>query len=102
MAKPKIKEATAEELELQIKEQQANLKALKVKKKSLEMAKIQAEAEKKRRDETRRKILVGALVLNEIQNNENLKAHIEMLLEGGLSKPEDRLLFNLTEIPDRC
>lgn len=99
MAKPKIKEATAEELELQIKEQQANLKALKVKKKSLEMAKIQAEAEKKRRDETRRKILVGALVLNEIQNNENLKAHIEMLLEGGLSKPEDRQLFNLEVRP---
>lgn len=99
MAKPKIKEATAEELELQIKEQQANLKALKVKKKSLEMAKIQAEAEKKRRDDTRRKILVGALVLNEIQNDEKLKAHVDILLEVNLTKPEDRELFNLEVRP---
>ena len=99
MAKAKIKEATAEELELQIKEQQANLKALKVKKKSLEMAKIQEEIDKKRRDDTRRKILVGALVLNEIQNNENLKAHIDMLLEVNLTKPDERELFNLEVRP---
>lgn len=99
MAKPKIKEATAEEIERQIKDQQDNLRALKAKKKSLEMAKIQAEIDKKRRDETRRKILVGALVLNEIQNDEKLKAHVDILLEVNLTKPEDRELFNLEVRP---
>jgi predicted transcriptional regulator len=99
MAKPKIKEATAEELESQIKQQQEILKGLKSKKKSLEMAKIQEEIDKKRRDDTRRKILVGALVLNEIQNNENLKAHIDMLLEVNLTKPDERELFNLEVRP---
>ena len=74
------------------------LKKLLEQRKALD-AKIQLEqnreSEKKRKETTRRKILVGAAVLDEIGKNEKLKADIDKLLNSFLTKNNDRALFGL-------
>jgi hypothetical protein len=72
------------------------LKKLLEQRKALD-AKIQLEQnrenEKKRKETTRRKILVGAAVLDEIGKNEKLKADIDKLLASFLIRDNDRALF---------
>ncbi len=69
-------------------------------KKSLE-ARIAKEKVKskqqERKDETRRKILVGAIVLNHMQHDTNFKQSIEALLDTQLTKTIDRKLLGLTD-----
>ena len=51
-------------------------------------------AEARKRD-TRRKILAGAVVLNQADENEAAKARLWKLLDQALVKDRDRELFNL-------
>ncbi len=51
-------------------------------------------AEARKRD-TRRKILAGAVVLNQTDENETAKARLWKLLDQALVKDRDRELFNL-------
>ena len=51
-------------------------------------------AEARKRD-TRRKILAGAVVLNQTDENEAAKARLWKLLDQALVKDRDRELFNL-------
>ena len=78
------------------------LKKLLEQRKALD-ARIQQEQnrdnEKKRKETTRRKILVGAAVLDEIGKNEKLKADIDKLLASFLSRDADRSLFGLPPLP---
>ena len=78
------------------------LKKLIAQRKALD-AKIQLEqnreTEKKRKETTRRKILVGAAVLDEIGKNENLKVIIDKLLGSFLVRDNDRALFDLLPLP---
>lgn len=91
----------SQDIDKSIKEAEQKLNALRAKKRIIENARIAKEKEQKRRDDTRRKILAGAIVLNEIQNDAELKARIDILLEAKLVKADERKLFNLTDIADR-
>lgn len=51
-------------------------------------------AEARKRD-TRRKILAGAVVLNQAEENETAKARLWKLLDQALVKDRDRELFDL-------
>ena len=74
------------------------LKKLLEQRKALD-AKIQLEQnrenEKKRKERTRRNILVGASVLDECSKNEELKTQIDKLLASFLTRDNDRALFGL-------
>lgn len=56
--------------------------------------------DKERKDDTRRKILVGALIMTEAENDPALKSRIEQLLKDNLTRDDDRALFNIPLIPD--
>ena len=56
--------------------------------------------DQERKDDTRRKILVGALLMTEAENDPALKARIEQLLKDNLKRDDDRALFNIPLIPD--
>ncbi len=63
---------------------------------NLAIAKEKEKHKKKvRRDDTRRKILTGALALSHMEKDAEFKAVIDRLLSEGLKKDGDRELFNL-------
>jgi hypothetical protein len=59
---------------------------------------------RERKNDTRRKILAGAAVLDEAEHKEEFKAALHKLLAKFLTRPEDRALFGLPPIliPDKC
>ncbi len=67
-------------------------------------AKIQAaksrEREKERKLDTRRKILIGAMVLEGMKNSEEYETKIRQNLDKYLTKNKDRVLFGLPEIKE--
>ncbi len=76
----------------------AKLNKLIAQKKSLEarIAKEKAKAkQQERKDDTRRKILVGAVVLKHMEHDVSFKHNIEHLLEAQLVKTVDRDLFGI-------
>jgi len=62
-------------------------------------ARIQAirsrESAQARKDDARRKVLVGALVLKAIELNPNQKLWVEALLDNSLKRDDERKLFNM-------
>lgn len=66
-------------------------------------AKIQAaksrESEKQRKLETRRKILIGSMVIEGMKNSEDYKEKIRQNLDKYLTKERDRALFDLDKKP---
>ncbi len=80
---------------------QDKIKELEQKKKQLE-ARIQklksAESAKKRKEDTRRKILLGAMVMKLIDNGYWSKEEIYQQLDEFLDKDLDRQLFGLSEL----
>lgn len=58
------------------------------------------ENKKKRKEDTRRKILAGAAVLDEAETNIAYKNALYELLERFLTRPDDRALFGLPPQPD--
>lgn len=57
-----------------------------------ELAKSQ---NKSRKEDTRRKILIGAMILGKMQNNPQLERQILSDLDDFLARENDRKLFNL-------
>lgn len=49
--------------------------------------------------DTRRKILVGALVLKAVESNPNQKLWLEGLLDKGLKRQDERALFGMPPLP---
>ncbi|MCH5146357.1 hypothetical protein JMF94_14835 [Desulfovibrio sp. UIB00] len=78
-----------------------NLQKLMERKAKLD-AKIQAlrarEAKQVRKDDTRRKVLVGSLVLEAVKKNADIKAWLDGLLNKRLTRKDDRELFNLAPL----
>ena len=54
---------------------------------------------RERKDDTRRKILAGAAVLDEAENRPEFNAQLIKLLSRFLTRPDDRALFGLTPQP---
>jgi hypothetical protein len=53
------------------------------------------EARRSRKEEVRRKVLVGAIVLDRVEREKFSKAELLAWLDEGLTRPEDRALFEL-------
>lgn len=75
------------------------LKALKQKQAARERA---ANAKKERAADTRRKILLGAFYLDQMERNEALKAQIVQKLDAYLTRADDRALFDLPPVADNA
>ncbi|MFQ3617568.1 MAG: mobilization protein [Cyanobacteriota bacterium] len=76
----------------------ASLQALLEKRKKLEAQIQQArskEAAQKRKEETRRKILVGAAILEEVTAGTFSESELRKILDARLVRSGDRLLFGL-------
>jgi hypothetical protein len=71
------------------------LKQLKAKRQRLEARKRTLESRRSRRDDTRRKILVGAVVLAKIDQGVFDAAVLNGWLDAALSRADDRALFDL-------
>lgn len=81
----------AEKLDAKIEAAQDKLKQLKAQKQQQEARLRNVESKKKRSDDTRRKILLGSVLLNHVTNEQWLP-----LLEKHLTKDADRALFGLS------
>ena len=57
------------------------------------------ENEKKKKDDTRRKILAGAAVLDEAVKHSKFRAELESLLGRFLKRTDERALFGLPPLP---
>jgi len=57
------------------------------------------ENEKQRKADTRRKILAGAWVLDEVDQRPDFKEFVYGKLSSFLTKPDDRALFGLAPLP---
>lgn len=87
----------AETLEKKIEAQLEKLKQLKARKQAIEARERSKQKEQERKDDTRRKILLGSLALKKMQDDSE-KAKIIADLNDYLTEDRDRLLFDLQPI----
>lgn len=83
-------------LDEKIEQQSEKLKQLKAQKQALEARERIKKKEQERKDDTRRKILLGSYLLKKMQNDEN-KEKILADLDKYLIENRDRILFGLDE-----
>jgi hypothetical protein len=88
----------AETLEKKIEAQLEKLKQLKARKQAIEARERSKQKEQERKDDTRRKILLGSYVIKKMQTNEANKAKVLAELDDYLTEDRDRKLFNLPPI----
>ena len=86
-------------LEEKIKAQEEKLKQLKALKQKKESRAKAAEVKKERADDTRRKILIGAMYLERFKSDAEAKAKMLNQLDRFLTRPADRALFDLVVEP---
>lgn len=82
-------------LEQKITKQEEGLKQLKAQKQAVLAREKAKQKEQQRKDETRRKILLGSYLLKKMENEAN-KEKILADLNEFLTEDRDRKLFNLT------
>ena len=85
-------------LEERIKAQEGRLKQLKALKQKQEAQKRAAEAKRNRTEDTRRKVLVGAMMLGHMEKSDVMKDSIMTKLDAYLTRPDDRALFGLSPL----
>ena len=85
----------SETLASQSERQHEKLKQLKARKQAAENRQKAKVKEQERRDDTRRKILVGAEVLKRGKNHPDQHAKIIAMMDDCLIRDDDRLLFGL-------
>jgi hypothetical protein len=78
---------------------QDRLKQLKAKQQRLEMRRRATESRRVRKEDTRRKILVGAVVLAKIERGEFSDSQLRGWLDEALTRVDDRALFDLVGKP---
>jgi hypothetical protein len=76
---------------------EAKLKQLKAQQQRKDARARSVEARRSRREEMRRKFLVGAVVLAKVEAGEIEETALKQWLRPALTKPEDRALFGLGE-----
>lgn len=79
-----------------IQKQQERLKQLKAQKLALEAKEKKRIAEQQRKEDTRKKILLGAYLLKKMGESEANNQRILMDLDQYLVEPRDRALFGLS------
>ena len=60
------------------------------------------ERKRQRSDETRRKILVGAVILAKVEHGEWPKERLRELMDKALTRADDRTLFGLLPVPSEA
>ena len=85
---------SAENIEKTIEAQLDKLKQLKAQKQAIEARERTKQKEQQRKDDTRRKILLGSYLIKKMQNEAN-KEKILAELNEYLTEDRDRKLFNL-------
>jgi septal ring factor EnvC (AmiA/AmiB activator) len=84
-------------IEARIKAQEEKLKQLKAQKQQMEARKRAAAAKITRQQDTRRKVLAGAMVLDLMERDEGNRQRFMQRLDSYLTRPDDRALFDLPE-----
>lgn len=77
---------------------ETKLKQAKARKQKLEARKRTAEKKVERNQNTRRKILIGAVILGKVERGEWPKEKLLAMLDAALTRPDDRTLFKLSGI----
>ena len=88
---------SAENIEKKIEAQLEKLKQLKAQKQAIEARERTKQKEQQRKDDTRRKILLGSYLIKKMQN-EAIKEKILAELNEYLTENRDRQLFDLPDI----
>lgn len=81
-----------------IAEAQKKLKQLKAQRDIIEAKKVRVLIKGERANDTRRKILAGALLLDMMEKDEAIKQQFMERLDSYLTRQDDRALFKLPEI----
>ena len=79
-----------------IEELEAKLRQLKERQQAVDARRRTLESRRERKADTRRKILVGAIVLAKVEHGEMDRALLQQWLEQGLVRDDDRRLFGLS------
>lgn len=79
-----------------IQSTEERLRQLKIQERQLEQKLRTIASEKSRKAETRKKIIIGAITMNEIETDPSLKAVFLQKIDSMLQKASDRKLFNLS------
>jgi hypothetical protein len=79
----------------QIAQLEERLRQLKAREQAVEARRRTLESRRERKADTRRKILVGAIVLAKVERGEIARADLVQWLEAALSREDDRSLFGL-------
>ena len=87
--------SVTETLDSKIKAQEEKLKQLKAQRQAALARERAKEKEQARKDDTRRKILLGSYLIKKMQSNEANKEKILAELNEYLTEERDRNLFNL-------
>ena len=87
-------------IEQQIEQAKQRVKQLEARKKQIEARKLHLLIKGRRTDDTRRKILAGALVLDMMERDEATKQRFLERLDKYLKRPEDRKLFDLPNLAE--
>jgi multidrug resistance efflux pump len=85
-----------------IKALETKLKQAKAKKQQIEARKRSIEQKYKRREDTRRKILVGAVILAKVERGEWPELRLRDLLDKALTRTDDRALFDLPPVATKA
>jgi hypothetical protein len=87
--------AVAAKTDERIQTLEERLRQLKAKQQRVAARKRTLESRRSRREDTRRKILVGAIVLAKVEQGGIEEAVLRGWLEGALTRADDRALFGL-------
>lgn len=82
-------------LDEQITALESRLKALRSRQQRISARQRALEARRSRKADTRRKVLVGTIVLAKVEAGEIETKQFRRWLDQGLTRPEDRALFDL-------
>jgi hypothetical protein len=83
------------EADLRLEAKRLKLEQLKVRQRRLENRIRYLASRQARRDETRRKILIGAVILAKIERGEFDEKKLRAILDSALTRKDDRELFGL-------
>ena len=78
-----------------IAELEEKLRQLKAREQAVEARRRTLESRRSRKADTRRKILVGAIVLARVERGEISESDLRRWLDGALTRSDDRALFGL-------
>lgn len=88
-----------EKIEATIQAHRKKLEQLKAKKIAIESRQKIRQKQGERKQDTRRKILIGALILEKMEKDEELKQKVTKELDQFLTRKTDRELFALSPLP---